>query len=77
MPRTPSDLTRAHGDVQLATLVTAAAAGRWSYQLPWDGYRILAMRVGIGGAPRQTQREGLGRAVPEVAGEIAKISARE
>lgn len=38
-------LARAYGKVQLATLVATPPVG-WSYELKYDGYRILALKAG-------------------------------
>jgi bifunctional non-homologous end joining protein LigD len=47
-PRVSLDaLATTYGDVQLATLVTDVPKGQgWSYELKYDGYRILAMKSG-------------------------------
>ncbi len=39
------ELARAYGNVQLATLVSTPPRG-WTYELKYDGYRILALKAG-------------------------------
>lgn len=49
MPEKPQtatldQLTERYGQVQLATLATQTPPGEWSYELKYDGYRVLALK---------------------------------
>lgn len=38
------ELTERYGQVQLATLASKTPPGEWSYELKYDGYRVLAIK---------------------------------
>ncbi len=82
MSRAPTDrldeLARAVGEVQTAVLVEAISEpSAFTYELKWDGYRVLAVKAGDAVRLVSRKRQDFTKEFGAVARDVATVPARE
>ena len=72
------DLAVTYHDVQLATLATEVPrSGEWTYELKWDGYRILALKTGKGVRLVGKNHDDWTAELEPIAREVGRLSVHE